>query len=401
MASQRVDGDVNPFSSDPAAPGIFAGRDRELVLLRQWLSAIQTQPQHGCVVGRQGEGKTSFLQKAKSEALAMGLIACSPRIDAKRTPEQNVHTIVEELLDAIDSTCGLKLRREWKSGKSSSFRTPQESEIRANDLSRDLLSFLDQLRSLDRTPACLLCVDDGQTIHPSALSTIRSTLQDVGAGYMLLMAVRNDSMEASNIVEGPRLIGEFAATSTDAGLPRLFADNFIALGPFENQREADECIHKRLLGKAVQFSDTVVGDIGRVTGRFPNPMMILAKSVYTSCQTAIPSLFRADDETFRQAFIATQKPLVDAAIDFLEQKSNTRRHVYRAAVRHETKFTPIQLAREMLGAGGTLNESDFAADPTAVSLDDLVNAKFCVKSGSDQYQWSDPMRAHALRVVLG
>jgi hypothetical protein len=400
MSSAVLASDVNPFSSDPATPSLFAGRERELILLRQWLSAIQTQPQHACVVGRQGEGKTSFLQKAKSEALAKGLIACSPRIDAKRSPEQNVHTIVEALLDAIDSIGNLKLRGDWKSGKNSSFRTPQEGEVRANDLARDLQSFLDQLRSLGRIPACLLCVDDGQAIHPSALSTLRNSLQDVGAGYMLLMAVRNDSVDLGNIVEGPRLIQEFATTSTDAGLPRLFADNFIALGPFENQEEANECIRKRIDRKPTQFAETVITNIGRVAGRYPHTMMILAKAVYSAAQTVSPAVTCADDGIFRQAFISTQKPLVDTAVDFVAQKSNTRRQVYRVTLRYDGVFAPIQIARDMLGPGGAYSEADFAADPVGVGLEDLVNGRFCARTGNDQFQWSDPLRAHALRIVL-
>jgi hypothetical protein len=133
-------------------------------------------------VGRQGEGKTSLLKKIRSEAAGGGLIACSPRIDAKRTPEQNLHTIVEELLLSIDSDCATRLHREWKSGKSSSFRTPQEDAVRANDLTSDLQRFLNELHAHGKKPACLICVDDGQAIHPSALSTLRNALQDVGAG---------------------------------------------------------------------------------------------------------------------------------------------------------------------------------------------------------------------------
>src|SRR5260221_13273433 len=107
---------TNPFSTGPSGVEFFAGRQKELTSLDQWLAAIRDHPQHACVIGRKGEGKTSFLQKAQSVAQAAGMIACRPRLDAKRSTEDNLNTIMEKLLDAIDSAKQIKLRDEWKAG---------------------------------------------------------------------------------------------------------------------------------------------------------------------------------------------------------------------------------------------------------------------------------------------
>jgi hypothetical protein len=392
---------TNPFNTDPSGP-FFAGRERELLLLRQWLSAIRSQPQHACVVGRPGGGKTSFLQKAKSEAASLTITACSTRIDAKRSANQNINTIIQALLDEIDLNHGLELRKNWTAGTKSTFRTPQSSELRTDDLVKDLQMILAELEAVGRTPACLFCIDDGQAIDPAALSTLRNALPDVRAGYMLLMALRNDSIDdAADVVEGPRMIAEFATLSTDTGLPRLFADNYISMGAFENQLEAEECIRKRLTGTPISFAETVIRDIGRITGRQPNQMMILAKSVYALAEAKNSNVDVADAEMLREAFIITQKPLVDAATVFCAGETNTKKKVYLAALERSGSFTPTDLAKDMLGtSGNALSESDFAADPVSVALERLVSERFCARSGNDQYELTDPLRAHALRIAL-
>ncbi len=215
------------------------------------------------------------------------------------------------------------------------------------------------------------------------------------------MGLRNDSPDQSNIKEGPRIIGEFATTSTDTGLPRLFSDNYVAIGPFENQGEADECIRKRLSGRSIQFSDDVISSVGRVSGRYPHTMMILAKAVYSSAQAAQPAVMLADNILFRQAFIDTQKPLVDLAVDFISHKSNMRRQVYRSTLRFDFAFSPTEVGRAILAGNTTIDLADFAADPVQVALEDLVKARFCNRVSNDQYLWDDPLRAHALEVALG
>jgi hypothetical protein len=393
---------ANPFNNNPAGD-FFAGRHQELGSFRQWLAAVHNQPQHACVVGRQGEGKTSFLQKAESEAKAVGIIACRARLDAKRSPEENLHTIVEKLLAEIDSVANLQLRRDWISGEKSSFRVPKRpGGIRTDDLVEDLQTFSRHIASAGKSQrACLICVDDGQAINPAALSTLRNALQDIGCGYMLLMALRNDSVDLSNFEEGKRIIAEFATTSTDTGLPRLFGLNFLSLGPFDSALEADDCILKRLTGTPIQFSPSVIRGIGTVTGRYPQTMMVLANQIYSLTEGAIPALTVAGDAILRQAFIDTQRPLVDMAAEFCEQETNTRKQVYRSALNYDVAFTPLEVARTLLGgSSGILSETDFAADPVAVALDCLVLKQFCKRSGTGQYQWIEPLRTHALRVVV-
>jgi hypothetical protein len=215
------------------------------------------------------------------------------------------------------------------------------------------------------------------------------------------MALRNDSVDLSNMKEGQRMIAEFATTSTDAGLPRLFGLNFLPLGPFDSAAEADDCIQRRLVNNPIKFAPSVVSGIGRVTDRYPQTMMVLANELYSLAAMANPYLAVADDAIFRQAFINTQRPLIDLATEFSEQETNTRKQVYRSALNHNGSFTALQVARDLLGGGaGSLSETDFAADPVAVALERLVSAQFCKRSGNDQYQWTDPLRAHALRIVV-
>jgi hypothetical protein len=68
MAEESVKGEAtNPFNTDSSGAEFFVGRTKELTSLRQWLAAIKSHPQHACVIGRCGEGKASFLQKAQAE----------------------------------------------------------------------------------------------------------------------------------------------------------------------------------------------------------------------------------------------------------------------------------------------------------------------------------------------
>jgi hypothetical protein len=325
-------------------------------------------------------------------------------LDAKRSPEENLHTIIEKLLVEIDAAANLALRKDWASGERSSFRVPKRAGgIRTDDLVEDLQVLTRHIVSAGKNQgACLICVDDGQAIHPAALSTLRNALQDIGRGYMLLMAMRNDSTDLSNFQEGQRMIAEFATTSTDTGLPRLFGLNFLSLGPFDSAAEADDCVQKRLKGTPIQFTTSAISGIGRVTGRYPQTMMVLANQIYSLAEGANPTLAVADDTILRQVFINTQRPLIDMATEFCEQETNTRKQVYRSALNYEGTFTPLQVAQSLMGGSvGTLSETDFAADPVAVALDRLVLAQFSKRAGNDQYQWTEPLRTHALRVVVG
>jgi hypothetical protein len=174
------------------------------------------------------------------------------------------------------------------------------------------------------------------------------------------------------------------------------------LGPFDSPAEAEECIQIRLKGTPIQFESSVIQGIGRVTGRYPQTMMILANQIYSLADGKTPAPAMADDTMLRDAFINTQKPLVDLATEFCGPETNTRKQVYRSALNFDGVFTPLQVARVLTGgAVGALSESDFAADPVSVSLERLVSAEFCKRAGNDQYQWSEPLRTHALRIVVG
>jgi hypothetical protein len=242
-------------------------------------------------------------------------------------------------------------------------------------------------------------VDEGQRIHPVALSALRNALQNIGAGYMLVLALRNVSLDASNVTEGPRIIEDIANRSEDTGLPRLFGNNYASLGPFDTQQEADECIRKRLTGRDIQFAPSVISDIGRVTGRFPKTMMDLANEVYTLAQMATPTIQTADEGLMTQAFVSVYRNLVDEATEFVAPYTNTKKMVVRVALEHEGSFTPLQVARKILKGAATLNEDAFADDPVSIALDQLVASKYCLKKGTE-YQWAGPLRTHSLRLSL-
>jgi hypothetical protein len=309
------------------------------------------------------------------------------------------NTIVESLLESIDARIGLGLRHDWKAGKNSSFRTPIQEKIRTDDLIADFSRFLQEMRTAGQSGGCLICVDEGQRIHSFALSALRNALQAVGSGYMLILALRNDASEAVNAVEGPRIIEDLARKSEDSGLPRLFEKSYISLGPFDTSQEAEECIRKRLIGQPVKFNDAVISNIGKVTGRYPRTMMLLANEIYTAAEE---SGTEADESILRQAFITAYKDLVDEAGDYCTEETNTRKAVCKNALAFENTFTALQVANGMLtGTISTVEVTDFAADPVSIALERLVQGKYCVRLGSDQFQWSDPLRTYALRIALG
>jgi hypothetical protein len=114
--------DPNPFADGPTgdfSEKVFVGRELQLAPFRKWLGAIDSLHQHACVVGRTGDGKTSFLQKASTDAVEAGVIACRVRLDRKGSAAQNINAIMEALLKAIDVATGLDLRRDWVAGHES------------------------------------------------------------------------------------------------------------------------------------------------------------------------------------------------------------------------------------------------------------------------------------------
>src|SRR5262249_25005197 len=104
-----------------------------------------------------GEGKTSFLLKAQSVASAAKTITCLVSLEPKGSKDDNLRSIMEKLLDSIDSQHGTKLRHDWKAGNASSFRVPKEPTCRVDDLINDLQSITKKVSG----QACLICVDDG------------------------------------------------------------------------------------------------------------------------------------------------------------------------------------------------------------------------------------------------
>lgn len=389
----------NPFNPQYPAGRFFTGRERQLKQLYERLDGLAGGTfSNLCVIGRGGEGKTSYLEKVLEEARQREMIASISSLDPQKPAEANIDNIVQGLLREIESaTNQTQLESDWKGGASSSYRTPRNEEIIADDLKIDLENVLKLLPN-DRPRCCVICVDEAQRIHPIALTALKNALQQLKSGYMIVLSLLNDLWpEKRNADAGPFILDDLASRSGDPGASRFFKYNGIPLGPFDTQKEAEDCIRTRLKDNRITFAEDVISQVPRIVGRHPSGIVELSKIVYEDTNDREVTV--ADERMLREAFINNYNVDVTAAISFIQQLSNNEKRIYRAALARDSAFTPLQIAVDI-----SSNLRDFPTDQLvediSIALEHLLQAGFCRKEGEKNYRFSESIRTYALRLAL-
>ena len=271
----------NPFNVVHPAGEFFVGRELQLKQLHELLnSLVREVPSNLFVVGKGGEGKTSYLDKIVEESQKMGLLAFRCNLDVGKSAEENINTIMIALLRECEKKTPEKgLEHDWDMGKNSTFRHPRQTGIRSDDLAHDFKRIRKLLEEV-HIKACVICIDEGQRIHPLALSALKNSLQAVKGGYMVVLSILNDpsipgvSGDIDNDRAGRDILNELASRSGDPGASRFF-QNVALIGPFDTQKEAEECIKKRLKNNIIQFKQPAIKLITDIMQRHPSKIVKL------------------------------------------------------------------------------------------------------------------------------
>jgi len=264
---------TNPFLADEPAHEYFVGRERELRELRRYLrDARGGKPTNLYIVGGGGDGKTSFLLKAVEEATSQGLLAVYMTIDSTMTLKQVIIQLLEGVLEALKDRYNkpeyLDDFRAGKQGNAATFRIPQNM-ITTKYLRQDLQTILRACESL-KIRAIVFCLDEGQnlkTVNGQLLAHLRGAIQEIGRGYMIILASLEDIMPE--------------VSSRYSGVDRFFP-NRLSLGPFDADKEARSCIRRRLQDKSIRFSEQAIDLIVRISGRHPRDIVSISHHAFNN-----------------------------------------------------------------------------------------------------------------------
>lgn len=388
----------NPFIPEYPAGRFFAGRERQLRQLAELLDSLtRGMSSNLCVVGRGGEGKTTYLEKIMEEAKGRSLIATKCGLDVAKAAETDVDTILQSLLRDIEISTGQKhLEDDWKSGEKSSFRAPHYKEIRSDQLQIDFQRIL-ELLSGGNFKGCVVCIDEGQRMHPIALTTLKNALQPLKRGYMIVLSLLNDEAQKDNKERGGEILDDLAVSSGDPGASRFFKYNFTSLGPFDSQAEAEDCVRKRLEDNVVIFTEDVIAQIPRIMGRNPAGIIALSRGVYQRAKESTGKT--ADKVALREAFLENYRTEVTDAIRFCQQLPSDDKSIYRAALTFENRFSLMQIAKHLL-ADSKEFPSDQLVESIKAAIERLLNAGLCKKDGEKEYCFSKSAQAYALLLAL-
>lgn len=387
----------NPFNVDYPAGKFFVGRENQLRQLDELLKSLsEGVPSNLYVVGKGGEGKTSYLDKIVEESQQKGMLAFRCTLDIGKSAETHIDTIISKLLQELEvSTHQEGFEKDWQSGKSSTYRTPRLNEVRSEDLANDFRRIYSVLVADKK--ACVICIDEGQRIHPLALSALKNSLQSVRLGYMIVLSLLNDKNDVENEKAGRDMLNDLAIRSGDPGASRFF-QNVAPLGLFDTQAEAEECIAKRLENNIIKFAEPAISLIAKILGRHPRKMVIFAHAVYELAKSS--SQREVGVEEVRKAFLIENRQLIREVEEFRENLSGLAIIILRELSKFDFGITSMDFTKKM---NPNLEKEVLVGFSTSIQaeLDRLCKTKFCRKLDGGIYHVPEPEFVYALKLTLG
>jgi hypothetical protein len=124
----------------------------------------------------------------------------------------------------------------------------------------------------------LICIDEGQRITPSALSSIKNSLERCN-DFLIVLSLLVFGLGDVVKVGRTDLDRKAQEAARDFGASGFFVDG-IALGPFDTPEEARACIAKRLENNIISFTAQISADIAYITDRLPRKLISLSFAVY-------------------------------------------------------------------------------------------------------------------------
>ena len=393
----------NPFNVVHPAGEFFVGRERQLKQLHELLnSLLRDVPSNIFVVGKGGEGKTSYLEKIVEDSHKLDLLAFRCNFDVGKSAEDNIDTIMIALLRECEKQTPEKgLEHDWNQGKNSTFRYPRQIGIRSDDLAQDFNRIHKLLKDV-HIKACVICIDEGQRIHPIALSALKNSLQSVKGGYMVVLSLLNEPGipgvrgDIDNDIAGRDILNELASRSGDPGASRFF-QNVALIGPFDTHKEAEECIKKRLNNNIIQFKQSAIKLITDIMQRHPSKIVKLANGVYEYAKNS--DQVEAGEDIVHEAFLIEYKDTIKVAKEYRENLSGVPLKIYSVLVKSGVGITAKDIA-ESLYSNIDKDALDVLSTSVQEELERLCKTEFCEKIDKF-YKIPEPEVAYALKIAIG
>jgi hypothetical protein len=393
----------NPFNVEYPAGKFFVGREYQLRQLHELLSSLSRGiPSNLFVVGKGGEGKTSYLAKIVEESQKLGMLAFRCNIDLEQSAEDNIDSVMKALLREFEKQAHQEgLEDDWKSEKNSTFRTPQLKGIQSDELALDFERIHKMLNDAN-IKACVICIDEGQRIHPIALSAFKNALHLVKGSFMIVLSLLNHPDvsgvigDIDNDTAGRDILDELASRSGDPGASRFF-QNATLLGPFDSQMEAEECIKKRLENNIIQFTQPTISFITHIMRRHPHEMVKLTHRIYELAKNS--SQIEVREKIVHEAFLIEYRKLIREAKELRENWSGFATEIYSELAKSDVGMTAMDITKKMYP---TLKNAAFASVSiaTQAELDRLCQTKFSKKLEGEVYYVPKPEFAYALKLTL-
>jgi hypothetical protein len=387
---------ANPFDVEYPSGRFFVGRERQLTQLRELLKSLsEGSPSNLFIVGKGGSGKTSYLEKIVQESQSKGMLAFKCTLNPGQSAEDNIKTIMRALLRKFEEVSKkVGYENDWIQGKD--FRTPQFG-LNVEDLAVDF-SYICRLMNAEKINACVICIDEGQRISALTLSHLKNSLQSASKCFMVVLSLLNGT-DHSDEIEGRLMLDQLAKDIRDPGASRFF-QNASSIGAFDSQKEAEDCIKKRLENNKIKFDNKSIYLITKVMGKHPQKMVLLSHKVYELANES--SMKEANVELVCKAFsnIPMFKTLIREATEIRDTRPPGWIPVYRELVKAENGATASDIIKKIIpGISGDL--LDQQTEPISEALDSLCETKFCRKFEGETYRIPEPEALYALQLVLG
>ncbi|MCK5344997.1 MAG: hypothetical protein KAR20_16415, partial [Candidatus Heimdallarchaeota archaeon] len=226
--------------------------------------------------------------------------------------------------------------------------------------------------------------------------------QSVKGGYMIAISLLNEPSihgvngDIDNDRAGRDILNYLAIRS---GNPEasLFFQNAVHIGPFDTQKEAEECIKKRLKNNIIQFKQPTIKLITDITHRDPSKIVKLANRVYELAK--ISNQFEVGEELVHEAFSMEYRALIRDVIEYRENLSGIALKIYSVLSQTEIGFTATDIAKNMYPG---LDNDALEVLSTSVKdeLEHFCKTKFCTKVDM-VYKIPGSELAFALKIAMG
>lgn len=339
----------NPFSEQTAGE-YFVGREEEFRQFEANLEGLENgMANHAFVAGLHGVGKTSYLDRLRATAHDRGFVGVLTNVAEKGQAVDQVKGILLEIATALeewDKAQGGTLRTavEWEAGSGSTlFRLPKAQNLDPDRARRDLTTIW-RLAKDAGALGIVVCIDEAQWLQPEALSCIKTAFE-AQSNVVAVISLRLPTVKDSLKRDGRARLEEIASDAGgDIGASRLYTTE-IEMGPFADDKEAKECIDRRLRDNEIAFESDLSLEIAQLADRVPREIIRYSQKVYSRAHVA--GLTEAPASLLDDVVKEHHSAEVGQAATLVEGVSGSVRSLLRALLELGGSATDRQLAQRI------------------------------------------------------